>query len=121
MKKIVSAVLLMLCACLLFAQVSVDPNDEFYSLAQNWQIRNLVDNVPPLRPYPLGNIRQILETVIENGNEKDKEEAQLQYERIFSKKYHVNLEAKITSKTEITDDDTDNSACLEIYPSVKPR
>ena len=119
MKKIVSAVLLTLCACLLFAQVSVDPNDEFYSLAQNWQIRNLVDSVPPLRPYPLGNIRQILETVIENGNEKDKEEAQLQYERIFSKKYHVNLEAKITSKTEITDDDTDNSACLEIYPSVK--
>ena len=102
MKKIVSAVLLMLCACLLFAQVSVDPNDEFYSLAQNWQIRNLVDSVPPLRPYPLGNIRQILETVIENGNEKDKEEAQLQYERIFSKKYRNNRKFFKTEKKTAT-------------------
>ena len=59
-KKFVVALCLVLFTIPLFAQVSVDPDDTFYTLVEAWEIRGLIDEVPPLRPFPIKNIRDIL-------------------------------------------------------------
>ncbi|MBQ7158450.1 MAG: hypothetical protein IJS09_03355 [Treponema sp.] len=83
----------------LSAQVSVDPNDRFYQEAQIWEVRGLIDRLPQIRPYPLNLVKSILETVIFSGldedgtltehNKADVELALYEYERIFSKPFHV--------------------------------
>ncbi|MEE3314736.1 MAG: hypothetical protein VZR56_11350, partial [Treponema sp.] len=66
----------------IFAQVSVDPNENFYTLVESWELRGLISDVPPLRPFPLSVIRDILQTVIEKGNERDVNNAQMYWEKV---------------------------------------
>ncbi|MCR5171500.1 MAG: hypothetical protein K6B73_01375, partial [Treponema sp.] len=73
----------------LFAQVSVDPTDDFYKYAQNWELKGYIESLPLLRPYPASTIKAILEKVIDCNNKHDAEIALNEYERIFSKKYYL--------------------------------
>lgn len=73
----------------LFAQVSVDPTDDFYKYAQNWELKGYIEPLPLLRPYPASTIKAILEKVIDCNNKHDAEIALNEYERIFSKKYYL--------------------------------
>ncbi len=110
MKKLIPlAFVLLVTSAALFAQVSVDPTDYFYTEAQGWEMKGLVKNLPLLRPYPANTIRAILEEVIASCTdsetdeaipryEKDLELALYEYERIFSKPWHVSLEAGGTLK-----------------------
>ena len=82
----------------LFAQVSVDPTDDFYKYAQNWELKGYIDPLPLLRPYPASTIKAILEKVIDCHNKHDAEIALNEYERIFSKKYHLYADGGIDLK-----------------------
>ena len=99
MKKIVLLAVIVLSLSKICAQVSVDPNDRFYEIAQIWEVRGLIDQLPQIRPYPLNLIKSILETVAYSGmnedgtmNEENKADVELalyEYERIFSKPFHI--------------------------------
>ncbi|MCR5724800.1 MAG: hypothetical protein K6G80_06935 [Treponema sp.] len=109
MKKTAVFIAAFFCAAALFAQVSIDPTDYFYTEVQSWQLKGLVKNVPLLRPYPANTIKAILEEVISSATDKetseaipryerDLEAALLEYERIFSRPWHVSFEAGGTYK-----------------------
>ena len=93
----------LLCASVLSAQVSIDPADIFYTEAQSWELKGLVANLPQLRPYPANTIKAILVEVITNGTDPETDEiipryergvetAMNEYERIFSRPWHVSME-----------------------------
>lgn len=114
----------------LFAQVSVDPNDYFYTLAQAWELKGITGPLPQLRPYPASVIARIIEDVIsvgiyEDGTivphyEQDVQSALYQYERIFSKKWHVGVELGGAYKAEIdlNTEDFDDKKNLVFVPEV---
>lgn len=113
--------------CYTFAQVSVEPGDYFYTLAQGWEIRGLTDCVPPMRPYPLANIKQILSDVMENGTPKDVELARYYWEKITGKKINIELNGKATAKlnaetedgeTSFKNTETDSSFYMFAEPNV---
>ena len=52
----------------LFSQVAVDIFDPFYEDLSVWQDVGLITDAPQLKPYPLQEIKRILEIVIEKGD-----------------------------------------------------
>ncbi|OJF75957.1 MAG: hypothetical protein BKP49_09040 [Treponema sp. CETP13] len=74
-KSILYFVIFFLCFGTLQAQVSSDPNSEFYDDVQVWETEGLVSNLPDMRPYPLTIVKKILNSVIKNGTAIDKEKA----------------------------------------------
>lgn len=100
-----------------FAQVSVDPDDYFYTLSQGWEIRGLTKAAPPMRPYPLRNIRQILEDVIENGTPTDVERAKYYMEKINGKPWTVEAgghgTAKFTFETEYDEEEEEGKSSFD--------
>ena len=92
MKKFIAVCALVLSSFASFAQVSVDPSDSFYAMAQNWWFKGYVESLPQIRPYPANVIKEILSSVIEKGSERDAKLAQDEYERIFSKPWEVSME-----------------------------
>ncbi|MBQ9537686.1 MAG: hypothetical protein IJU95_00310, partial [Treponema sp.] len=76
-----------------FSQISVDPDDDFYEYAQAWEIRGLVKTLPPVRPYSLNSIKNILQQVIKRGNRKDVELAVEYWNEITGKPMRVEFEA----------------------------
>nr|WP_318710851.1 hypothetical protein [uncultured Treponema sp.] len=105
------------CASALFAQVTVDPQDDFYSLALNWHNRGIVNSLPPLRPYPYQNVKSILEEVLEKGTERDREDASLVYERMTGKKLYVYLDAEGSCRVDKTsgDGNSDSATKKNVY------
>ena len=90
MKKITAFLgLLTFFAVSVFAQVSTDPADEFYDLVERWEIQGIISEQPPLRPYPLQKIEEILSQVIEGDNEIEAEIAEDYYERTFYRPYKI--------------------------------
>ena len=77
-----------------YAQISVDPADEFYEDALRWHIRGIVSELPQLKPYPQESIRRILSAVMESGDGEEAADARRYYERMFGKAWHVSAEAK---------------------------
>ena len=57
LRKLFFAAVFAFAGAFCFSQVSVDPSDEFYKYALIWENRGLVSNVPPIRPYPLANVK----------------------------------------------------------------
>ena len=78
----------------LFAQVSTDPAHSFYSYVEKWELMGIINEQPPLRPYPIQLIESILNTVIESENELESETAAGLYEQIFERPYHLAAEGK---------------------------
>ena len=107
MKKSV-AFLSVFFACFSFAsaQVSVDPNDEFYREAQGWELRGLTKPLPLLRPYPLNVIKDILNSVIVNGNDEERELAEKEWNRVFGKRAEFYLNAGFDFKHSASQEDS---------------
>ncbi|MGN0729070.1 hypothetical protein [Treponema sp.] len=123
-KKYFIAAVFFISGAFCFSQVSVDPTDEFYKYAVIWENRGIVSYVPPTRPYPLANVKSILEEAIENGTEKDKKIASCIYERIMGKPYSVCVETDFFVKhtmEEKEDESTesDTSKMISFYPAIK--
>ncbi len=89
MKKILVSFIFLICSFALFAQVSVDPTDRFYTQAQGWELKGYIENLPQIRPYPSNLIKSILETVIEKGDSNDRATAEYEYKRIFGKSLNL--------------------------------
>lgn len=120
MKKIISVVFaLLLLQEIICAQVSVDPNHAFYQNVQSWQIREIVTDVPPLRPYPLKNIKNLLEQVIANGTQNDVELAKEYWEEIFGKKWNFSVSAAGVLKTDSTAKEKQTDTFLRLQPSFQ--
>lgn len=123
MKKIVSILASFVIASSAFAQMTVNPAHSFYTDLQNWQIRKIVKSVPPVRPYPLLTIKDLLLQVMEKGSEKDKELAELYYEELTGGAVKGNIEAEFTYKNiadEADEDMTNESDSLvSFYPGVQ--
>lgn len=115
MKKIVLFLFLITLSFGAFAQVSVNPNDEFYSSAKNWQTKGILKTLPDLRPYPVKTIKLILNTVIENGSEKDVAKAKYYFEKYFGKAWNLGFELKDKN---LLSDTNNNRTMLSVKPSV---
>ncbi len=89
MKKVLLSFIFLICSFALFAQVSVDPTDRFYTQAQGWELKGYIENLPQIRPYPSNLIKSILETVMEKGDSSDREVAEYEYNRIFGKSINL--------------------------------
>ena len=59
-----------------FAQIVVDPLDRIYADLGVWQDRDLVANLPPLRPYPVQVFRRLLQDVLNKGEPEDRARAE---------------------------------------------
>ncbi len=57
----------------LSAQMAASPNDRLYADLSLWQDRGLIDNLPPLRPYPIQVLKKLLTDVQAGGTEADSE------------------------------------------------
>ncbi len=57
----------------LSAQMAADPNDRLYADLSLWQDRGLIDDLPPLRPYPIQVLKKLLTDVQAGGTEADSE------------------------------------------------
>ena len=84
MKKVFLSLLFFIISSFIFADIAINPNNKFYSDAKNWETKGIITNIPQLRPYPVKVIKSILNTVIENGDEKDSKLAQFYLDKYFS-------------------------------------
>ncbi len=84
-KKITAAIAFILICALSFSQVAADPGNVLYEDITIWENLGIVKNLSPLRPYPLGVIEDILQTVIASSFPLQSDKAQQYYDRIFKK------------------------------------
>ncbi|MBR5867079.1 MAG: hypothetical protein IKZ04_04115 [Spirochaetaceae bacterium] len=102
LKKIIFCFILFVFSFGIYAQVGVDPNDSFYDYLEVWETQGLVSNLPPLRPYPVALVKDILKQVMSGTNEKAKNEAEMLSEKLFGKAFHVEVSGDVNLK--ISDD-----------------
>ena len=115
--RVIVFLVLSLCSSIpLFSQVSCDPSSTFYDLAQAWKLRGIVDSLPPLRPYPLENIKQILLTVIERGNPTDIRSAKFFLETVTGKPWYMSFESDLTFRS--GSEDGWGTGLVELYPDI---
>ncbi|MCR5217506.1 hypothetical protein [Treponema sp.] len=129
MKKFLVFILSIFISAEVFAQMSVNPQHEFYSYAQGWYLKGYVESLPPLRPYPVSKIKEILTSVLEKTEDEGVTDddfliASRLYEELTGKSFHVVMESDFTVTRDITDDgneelDSDTNKLLCIYPSVQ--
>ena len=72
MKKFLNVVLLFTAihTMSLFAQAPVDLFDPFYEDLSIWEGAGLINDAPSIRPYPLQEIKRLLQIVIEKGDDE---------------------------------------------------
>lgn len=92
MKKYFAVLCALLFNCALFAQVSTNPVSSFYSHVERWELKGVITEQPPLRPYPIQLVESILNMVIEGDDETEADVARNLYEEIFNRPYHVAVE-----------------------------
>lgn len=88
MKKLLCLFFSVLFSFMVFAQVGVNPEDEFYSDALSWYLKGYVEKLPQLKPYPQNIIQEILDTVKECEDEKVSERAEYYIHKIYDRKVH---------------------------------
>ncbi len=116
MKKfLISFLILTLSLSTLFAQMTLEPDHPFYTSLQSWQNRGIVDELPPTRPYPASTIKEILELVMEEGSDKDKESAEIYWQEITGKAWQLYLKTEENLKIQ----DSKTSNYLNITPMLK--
>ncbi|WP_455381574.1 hypothetical protein [Salinispira pacifica] len=54
------------------AQVITDPNDRIYADIDRWYNAGYIDRMPPIRPYPLPVVRELLKQVEDRGGAQDR-------------------------------------------------
>ncbi len=68
-----------------YTQVAADPFDFFYTDLAVWEASGIINNLPPARPYPLQLVKEILTTVIEQGDSTQRRIAESHYKRFFGR------------------------------------
>ncbi|MGO9309554.1 MAG: hypothetical protein ACLQDL_11100, partial [Spirochaetia bacterium] len=63
----------------LFAQLASDPNDRMYVDLKLWEDRGLLQNLPPLKPYPIQLLKKLLAEVQDKGDQQDQALARQYY------------------------------------------
>lgn len=97
-RKVVSTVFVFLLGLSLFAQVGVNPEEEFYTDALAWSLKGYVKNLPLLKPYPQNIIKDILEQVSECPDEHDAKRAEMYLHKMYDRIFHVSLESDLDTK-----------------------
>ncbi len=93
-----------LCLCFFFigfaayTQAPVDVFDPFYEDLSIWENSGLIIDAPIARPYPLQEIKRLLEIVIEKGDTSQQRRAQEYHKRFFSRMYHLGGKVEIAVK-----------------------
>ena len=109
-KCIVLCILLTFGLYMLSAQVSVSPDDDFYSDATGWVLKGYVERLPLIKPYPLNVIRSVLDEVAEKGSETDRLRAEFYLKKYFSHSFRVSsatsADVKLKQVDSGGDDDT---------------
>jgi hypothetical protein len=83
MKRLCLFLCLMLAAQFtLWAQLVSDPNDPLYTWISVWEEKGYTQKLPPLRPYPIQLVRQILRQVEQNAPGEDADRARSYLEKI---------------------------------------
>lgn len=88
-KKILWLLCCVLFSGFAFGQVSANPDHEFYVQLDRWESLGIVSQQSLVRPYPLGKVEAILNSVAECENEVEAQRAQLLYEEIFNKPWKL--------------------------------
>ena len=89
MKKIVCIGLLFTALyATLFAQAAVNVFDPFYDDLSIWEGSGLINDAPNIRPYPLQEIKRILQIVIDTGDAGQRQRAEEYYKRFFGRALH---------------------------------
>ncbi|MBQ0051541.1 MAG: hypothetical protein KBT11_05690 [Treponema sp.] len=121
MKKISFLLIALFLSAFAYSQAVVNPNDDFYDEAQSWELRGLLNrSLPQLRPYPAPVVKEILESVIQNGNEEDAELAKSEYERNFGRVWHVSFEGTAMAKHSTSDKDGEKLSETEKFIVFEP-
>ena len=104
----------------LFAQASVDPEDDFYTYATGWKLKGYIQQLPQLKPYPLNVIKDIIEFVAEKGDAQDAADAKKEYERIFNKPWNVGIAVTglETVQKSSKNSDIDNTGEITFDPQI---
>jgi len=83
--KIILAIILSGISIGLSAQVAADPLDYFYTDLNVWETSGIINNLPASRPYPLQIVKEILATVIDQGDTTQRKIAEAHYRRFFGR------------------------------------
>lgn len=95
MKKLFASVVVVLFVTVAaFSQSILDPEDSVYGDIRSWQTQGLLGVLPPLRPYPVQLVKDILGKVADAGNERQASRARYQYERLFGRSISVGAKAE---------------------------
>lgn len=71
-----------------FTQAAVDVFDPFYEDLTVWENMGLINDAPAVRPYPLQEIKRILDIVIEQGDQAQIRRATEYKNRFFGRVFH---------------------------------
>ncbi len=71
-----------------FAQAPIDLFDPFYDDLNIWKTTGLINDCPDVRPYPLQEIKRILDIVIKSGTPNQVRRAKEYQERFFNTSFH---------------------------------
>ncbi|UTY23591.1 capsule assembly Wzi family protein [Treponema denticola] len=71
-----------------FSQAAVDLFDPFYDDLNIWENIGLINNIPSIRPYPLQEIKRILDIVMEKGDEGQRKKATEHQSRLLGRPFH---------------------------------
>ncbi|WP_029410555.1 hypothetical protein [Treponema pedis] len=96
-RKFIITCFLFICFCA-FTQVAVDVLDPFYEDVKIWENMRLINDTPSVRPYPLQEVKRILEIIIETGDEGQKKIAEDHYNRFFGRAFHFGGKTEFTFK-----------------------
>ncbi|XTB05015.1 hypothetical protein KP614_08615 [Treponema denticola] len=88
MKKRIFVILFIFFGLSAFSQAAVDIFDPIYEDIGIWERIGLINDAPLIRPYPLQEIKRILDIVIEKGTENQKKKAGQYKQRLFGKIFH---------------------------------
>jgi len=90
--RVLFFVFLLVFAASLSAQIIHDPNGDIYRDIERWSVQGYIKiPIPSIRPYPAPVIDQILEDVIEYGNEAASDKAYKYRERLAPGSKFVNI------------------------------
>ncbi len=81
-----------------FAQISVNPHNDFYSDALGWHLKGYVRQLPQLKPYPAAVIQNILEEVAACEDEAEAARAESYRSSYFLKRWHAGVNAAADMK-----------------------
>ncbi|UTC65859.1 MULTISPECIES: hypothetical protein [unclassified Treponema] len=72
----------------IYSQAPIDIFDPIYGDISLWEKTGLINDAPSIRPYPLQEIKRILDIVIERGTENQKKKAEQYKKRLFGRIFH---------------------------------